>query len=175
MAAGQRLFFALWPDPAVRSDLDQLAQAAAARAAAKPTRVESLHLTLLFLGECTAPQTEALFGAVAESAVSAFDLSLDRLGCWTGNGIVWLAPRQPPQALLALQRRLRRVARAADCRLDRRPFAPHLTLARKAQRPFPEENCPPLVWRVQRFALVESVLGPAGAAYRELAGWPLTC
>lgn len=46
-----RLFFALWPSPAAAERLASAATDAAARLGGRPTRLETLHLTLAFLGE----------------------------------------------------------------------------------------------------------------------------
>jgi len=168
------MFFALWPTPAARKALDQLAQSAARRADAKATRAKTLHLTLVFLGDCEPDRAAALTEGAAGCTAPAFDLAFDRLGCWKNNGIVWLAPTVPPPSLLALERQLRQLALDQGVPVDRRPYSPHLTLARKARRAFVVEDSPPIAWRAERFCLVESELSPGGSRYREIASWPLS-
>ena len=46
-----RLFFALWPPLEVAEQLAGVARAVAQQFGGKPTRQETLHLTLAFLGE----------------------------------------------------------------------------------------------------------------------------
>ncbi len=172
--SSKRLFFALWPSPAARKALEGLAQSAARRADAKPTRADTLHLTLVFLGNCTADQAVALRDGAATCASPCFELVFDRLGCWKNNGIVWLAPSASPPALLALERQLRELAAGLKLPLDRRPYSPHLTLARKARKALVAEDSPPLAWQVERFCLIESELHSSGSRYREVASWRLS-
>ncbi|MBI3149674.1 MAG: RNA 2',3'-cyclic phosphodiesterase [Betaproteobacteria bacterium] len=169
----QRLFFALWSPAAVRERLGVLVQAAARRAEARPTRPETLHLTLVFLGNCRTDQVAALCAGAAACRVEPFMLAFDQLGCWKTKGIVWLAPQLPAPELLALEQRLRQLALGLGLELDRRPYAPHLTLARKARLPFPAQALEALRWPVEDFRLIESRLTPAGPTYHELARWPL--
>jgi len=44
------MFFALWPDDAVRAQLAHWSRELHAVCGGRPTRVENLHLTLAFLG-----------------------------------------------------------------------------------------------------------------------------
>jgi 2'-5' RNA ligase len=46
-----RAFFALWPDATVRAALAPLVRDIARKVHGRPTAVESIHLTLAFLGE----------------------------------------------------------------------------------------------------------------------------
>ena len=171
--AAQRMFFALWPSAEAREGILDIARRAARRADARLTRAETLHLTLVFLGQCSPAQVEGLLDGAANSATPSFPLCFDRLGCWKGNGIVWLAPSKPPVELRTLEANLRALAKTQGCSIDPRPYAPHLTLARKAQLAFAEETIAPLAWVAERFALVESVLTPRGSSYRDLASWRL--
>lgn len=172
--AGQRLFFALWPPAALRLALDDLAASAARRADARPSRAETLHLTLVFLGHCAPGQVARLQAGAAQIELPPFVIAFDQLGCWPGNGIVWLAPSSPPPELLALEAALRALAKAQGCRVERRPYVPHLTLARRAQTPFSAQTIAALSWRAERLSLVESMLTPRGPRYRDLASWPLS-
>ena len=57
---------------------------------------------------------------------------------------------------------------------DERPFAVHVTLARRIAAVVRRPLVPPLVWHVAAFALVASELDATGARYRVLSSWPLT-
>lgn len=171
---GQRLFFALWPPAELRVMLEDLAASASRRASARPNRAETLHLTLVFLGHCAPGQVARLQAGAARIELPPFVIAFDQLGCWPGNGIVWLAPSAPPPELLALEAALRALAKTQGCRVERRPYAPHLTLARRAQSAFSAETIVALSWRAERVSLVESMLTPRGPRYRDLASWPLS-
>jgi RNA 2',3'-cyclic 3'-phosphodiesterase len=53
--------------------------------------------------------------------------------------------------------------------LDERPFAPHLTLARKTGARLPPARIEPIAWDVREFALVRSRAG----RYQSVASWRL--
>jgi 2'-5' RNA ligase len=169
----ERLFFALWPTPQVRAELDALAHAAAARAEARVTRAETLHLTLVFIGACDPARHARLEADAAGCAGGSFDITFDRLGSWSRNGIVWLAPSAIPPELQEVQERLAAITRALGFKLDARPYSPHITLARKAQRFLPPEKVEPLRMRAQAFTLVRSELTREGPRYVSLKSWPL--
>jgi 2'-5' RNA ligase len=56
---------------------------------------------------------------------------------------------------------------------ESRPYQPHITLARKANRGLPVTDIEPIHWSVGDFCLAESVTDPQGARYRILRRWPL--
>ena len=62
-------------------------------------------------------------------------------------------------ALQSLHHGLAVVLADAGIALDERPFAPHVTLARKAARAEPPPMPAALEWRTNGFALVESLPG----------------
>ncbi|MGS8175600.1 2'-5' RNA ligase family protein, partial [Pseudomonas aeruginosa] len=89
------------------------------------------------------------------------------------NGILLLAPSQPPGALLRLRRALRSGLAELELPVETRPFSAHLTLARDAA---PLEDVPPpptFVWQVDHFSLFCSQNDAAGVRYRTLGRWAL--
>ncbi|HSH30231.1 MAG TPA: RNA 2',3'-cyclic phosphodiesterase [Thiohalobacter sp.] len=169
--ATQRLFFALWPDGGVRERLDAAA-AAVARDSGRRVPRGNLHLTLVFLGQTPAGRRDCMVQAAAAIRCPAFELRLDRCGHFRRTRIAWLGPAAPPPALVELHRQLNTAL--ADCggTPETRPFAPHVTLARKAGRCRTPAGFTPIDWAVRSFALVKS---PGdGSGYRVLATWPLT-
>jgi len=174
VAAGtQRVFFALWPDDAVR-----LALAGAARKMhrvlhGRRTRDESIHLTLAFLGEVDIEEFVRLKSFPAGLLPEAFHLRLDRWDCWPRNGIGWAGPSQKPRQLAALAHNLETWLRSEGFQLDRRPFTPHVTLVRDAQYAAMPEPLAPIEWAVEELALVHSQLLPRGAQHEVIARWPL--
>jgi 2'-5' RNA ligase len=117
--AGLRLFVALWPTPATR-----------AAAAAKRVPATDLHLTLAFIGAVPQQQRDAVIRAAGIPS-ARIELRLDRLEVWQGGTVV-LRPRSVPAAIVELQARLAASLQAGGVPVDARPFAPHLTLGRKA-------------------------------------------
>lgn len=83
----------------------------------------NLHLTLAFLGQVPSARLEALLDMAAAIEAAPFDLRLDRLLRWR-NGILLLAPSQPPGALLRLRRALRSGLAELELPVETRPFSP---------------------------------------------------
>jgi 2'-5' RNA ligase len=168
-----RLFFALWPDPALRRRL--AAHAALWRFAppARASRAEQLHLTLLFMDGVAPDALDALcaIGAAVAARTPRFALALDAARVWPGGGIAHLAPREPAAPLLALHAALRDAVSAAALPCDRRAFSAHVTLARRASAAAAPSAFAPLPWAATRLSLVQSRLGEG--RYQLLASWAL--
>ncbi|KPV40563.1 hypothetical protein AN478_05090 [Thiohalorhabdus denitrificans] len=169
----QRLFFALWPPADLQKELAEAARAALGGRRGRLVPAENLHVTLAFLGE-VGPEARRCAEEAADTLNGeAFPLTLDRLGYWARRGLLWAGPTRTPEALPALADELGRALEPCGVERDRRPFQVHITVARKAARMPGRQVIGPLEWRVDRFVLVASSLGPQGAAYTTLREWPL--
>lgn len=171
--ATQRLFFALWPDASTSDALATLARQVAAECGGRPTAPGSGHLTLAFLGDQPRRIARALSAAAARISAPSFDLVLDSVDCWRKNAIAWAGVQSAPLPLVELQQKVARALLVSGLQPEERPFAVHVTLARRITVAVKRPLAPPLVWRVTAFALVESELDAAGARYRVLSSWPL--
>jgi 2'-5' RNA ligase len=169
--ANLRLFFALWPDTTVRDALYALARKHQPECGGRVMRKETIHLTLLFLGE-TSPEKLPILLSVA-SAVHGknFDLVLEHFGIWQLNGIGYAAPVSAPDEITSLVERLRAHVAEAGFSFDPRNFVPHVTLLRNAKQLPKDRQIEPLLWQVREFALVRSVLDGEGARYEVLGRW----
>ena len=167
-----RVFFALWPDAGTAEALNALAGAAKGRFGGRAMRIDTLHLTLAFIGGVPRVRIPELLEIGAAVAPRAFDLRLDVLGEWARKHIVWAGPEQVPEPLAALAAELQSALVTAGFALEARPFVPHVTLLRNAtcatQRASLER---PVRWRADGFVLVESRLLPSGARYEVLGRW----
>lgn len=171
-APGRRVFFALWPDDALRREI--LARAPGrAEHGGRPVPAANLHLTLVFVGRADAARIRCLDTAARRVVFSPFSFQLLGLGSFPGPGILWLGEAEPEAPLAALAGQLSEIL-AKDCnhRPETRPYRPHVTLARRVRRPPPPTPVAPLTWRVRRFCLVESLDTHDGPRYRPLAGYP---
>lgn len=166
-----RLFFALWPDDAVRAALARWSLAIQRIAGGRVTRTESIHLTVAFLGAIEPARLEELKAVAASVAVSPFELVLDAAGCWKHNRIAWAGATAAPPALEALVSDLRAALAGAGFRFDPKPFVSHLTLVRKARPGFTLPALERVPWRVTGFVLVRSVMQTAGSVYRVESRW----
>lgn len=167
----RRLFFALWPDHAVRA---QLARAAAGIDCGdgRPVAVEKLHLTLLFIGGVDDGATARLCAALNTMSGRGFEFRLDASGWWRRSAVVWLAPTVIPPLLLGLVEQLRARAAAVDIPLQAGPYRPHVTVCRGARKR-PAVGDIDCRWPVDEFSLVESIPVAGGVRYAVLRRWPL--
>ena len=172
-AAARRLFFALWPDDALRREMGRLLGKAVGRDGGRPVPAENLHNTLKFLGSVTPEQLTCIRQVAEGVRAGPFTLSLDRLGHFPRPRVIWLGASQLPAALRELVQQLERGLAGCGFPTERRPYQAHVTLMRKARQPPREETCQPLSWQVADFVLVESQTLPSGAEYQVIGRWPL--
>ncbi|MDR0576609.1 MAG: RNA 2',3'-cyclic phosphodiesterase [Candidatus Accumulibacter sp.] len=164
-----RLFFALWPPRDLSCALAGSAAALARRFGGKPTREETIHMTLAFLDEVDAARLPAVADAGRRVEAAAFDLVVDRFGVWRHNSLLWAGCAEPADGLRLLAAKLRERLLAASIPFAETPrFVPHITLVRKARLLHGEVEMPapePLAWPCSSFALTHS--RPAANGRRE--------
>jgi RNA 2',3'-cyclic 3'-phosphodiesterase len=175
-----RVFFALWPDADAAARLHTIAQRWYGALGGRVMREDSLHVTLVFIGEVALHRLPDLRAVAGGIRLPGFRLAFDRSGCWRHNRIAYLGMRETPEALRSLQSELAAGLRAADFSIEARSFSPHITLLRKAncqeivvaatkENPATE----PVVWTVRDFVLVMSSVGANGSRYEQIGAWPL--
>lgn len=198
-----RAFIAVELPAPLRRDLRTLQQklaaaldAAGAAQTVRWTAVESIHLTLRFLGETDAAQAEALARGLEQIAAARapLDLALANVGCFPNfrrPNVVWAGVAGDVARLLHLQAPIEELARRAGFAPETRPFSPHLTLGRFRREASPAQlgragaaleavAATPAVraWSgalpVRQVALMESDLRPSGAVYTARGIFPLS-
>lgn len=170
--ATQRLFFALWPENALRQ---QLAQTALALLPGPPLRhvpAENLHCTL-FLGNVAPAQRLCLEDAAGLIRSRRFSLTLNRFGYFRRPQVAWVGCTSAPSPLLSLVAELSLAAAACGFPPDKRRYEPHLSIARHVRRDPGRPVVIPISWEVERFALMESVGDANGVHYLPLRFWQL--
>jgi 2'-5' RNA ligase len=165
----KRLFFALWPDARTGAALEAAAARARTWCGGRPPRPGHIHLTLAFLGRVEAARVAELERLAGTIGAARFTLSLDRLGYWKHNRILWAGCASAPAPLRDLAAALGDRLAAAGLGGERRSFAAHLTLLRDARSAPPPDAGLHLDWPVDEIRLVESRLEPGGAVYVPLA------
>jgi len=170
-----RVFYALWPDPSLQDALAGWGRVLQRELGGRLSRAQTIHLTLAFVGEVGIDRLPALCAIGEKANGAAFELAIDRVGCWPHNGIAWAGGTAAPQGLSNLVAALRRKLSVEGFPVEDRAFATHVTLLRKARCASLKWQPPePLVWAVRRLVLIRSVPGADGSTYGELAGWPLS-
>lgn len=166
----QRLFFALWPPPPVRVQLEQVGRVVVGK---KDRAVPgaNLHLTLAFLGSLDQASRQCMERAADTVRGERFALELSQVGHWSRPRILWLGPKETPPQLEQLVKDLVSVLQQCGYQAEQRRYQAHLTLARKASRPAKVTSIEAIRWNVDQFCLVESVTAQEGPIYRVLRYW----
>ncbi|WP_305906492.1 RNA 2',3'-cyclic phosphodiesterase [Methylomarinum sp. Ch1-1] len=167
----KRLFFALWPDEETRHKVVKLNRTIKNDRLRK-VKPDNVHITLVFLGSVNAEQERVIREEAGNIVAEPVQIQFDRLTLWRRPGILSLTCTEQPRSLLELVVGLTRIAVGCELDVDKRPYKAHVTLARKA-RSKPDIEMRPLLWRADRFALVESVSAEDGVHYQVLESWPL--
>lgn len=168
----RRLFFALWPDEAVRARL-RAAQAAMPPRGGRPVHDADVHVTLVFLGMVDAARQACAERVAAAVHAERFVLRIDQQGYWPKPRVAWCAPGATPEALRQLVRRLTRALAGCGFAPEGRPYRPHVTLFRHSRAVPTGPLAEPFDWPASELVLVESVPRGDGPRYRVLARWPL--
>nr|WP_269763889.1 RNA 2',3'-cyclic phosphodiesterase [Sulfuricella denitrificans] len=168
-----RLFFALWPSAAASAELVMAGQCLYGICGGRLTRMETIHLTLAFLGEVGPERIGDLLELAGEIRVPEFNIGLTRFGWWPHNRIVWAAPGETPVELVRLIDSLREKLLGAGFRFDTKSFVPHITLLRKADCRKNPLLAGAIEWRARDFVLVRSVSGESGSSYEVVGRWKL--
>lgn len=163
-----RLFLALWPDARLRGELQAHQAAWHWPPGAALTPPGKLHLTLQFLGQVP-PETAAALPRLPTVRAARFTAALNSTQTWRGGLAVLRPDEGEPAGLHALARALGAQISEMGLPVECRPFAPHITMARKATGARAPLEAPPILWTVRDYVLVASVQG----RYEVLARWAL--
>jgi 2'-5' RNA ligase len=167
-----RLFLALWPTPEFREQLVAGIPGWLGDQAAHAQRPHQWHTTLVFIGYVDPIVVETVEEVAGSVTCDPFVLAFDQLDHWRKAGIACLTASVTPAPLQQLVAELEAALDANGVDYDRRPYRPHLTLARKVPRLEQKGPIPPLEWQVEDFALMESISSPKGSRYEPLACYP---
>ena len=175
MAKDLRLFIACPLPAALAEDLRHMAAAFRGKLpGARFTQPQGWHITLAFLGGTPAAKIGDISGIIDRAAqgFSAVPCSLASPGTFgpLKNAILWCGLHgAEPLGLLCAS--LREQLRTAALPFDQKPFAPHITLARRADlrhvdlsSVLPSGN----QGMINQIVLYESKLAPGGAQYTPL-------
>jgi 2'-5' RNA ligase len=179
-----RLFVALDLPEELRRGIEAWGASALDDPALRRVPIEALHITLAFLGQRSAEEVELIAAAMRESAVAApsFELLDPVARPPRGRPRLFALPVRSPRAE-SLQADLReRLVSAGLYAPEKRPFWPHLTVARVrpegggSRRPKSlaeaPKNLPAALEKrsfCRRLTLYRSELQPSGAHYVPLA------
>lgn len=160
-----RLFYALWPDPALRAQLAALLTGVQGRLVPPA----NLHITLAFLGQQPVTRLPELLDIAARARLSPMTLVLDHFGYFRRHGVLWVGPREAPPTLLEGRAALVEMLNEAAVPFDANGrFKPHVTLARDAAAP-QATLLAPIEWKVEgKVELVSSTVVNKTVRYQVL-------
>ncbi|PLX51104.1 MAG: RNA 2',3'-cyclic phosphodiesterase [Desulfobulbaceae bacterium] len=136
---------------------------------------DQLHLTLRFIGDLDHELFAELYAGLEEVKAKPFPLHIKGLGTFPPRGkprVLWLGLKKS-DALIDLRKKVDSVLRRLEIPLEKKKFAPHITIARLGKTPAPRLGTylaannlfrqPP--FRVTSFHLYSSILKPEGAVH----------
>ncbi len=161
-----RLFFAIFPDPATAARIARQADdlRAAHQLGGRPLAPARFHITLHHLGDHAGVRRDivTMAGEAAEAMTTApFEVTFDRAASFHngGNNPFVLQGGEGLKALKAFQRDLgQAMARAGLGKWVDKSFTPHVTMLYD-RRLAAEQAVEPVRWMVGGFTLVHSLLG----------------
>lgn len=179
-AERHRLFFALFPGAAVRSEISRAAEHLKSEQRPRGSWIapERYHVTLHFLGESSELRPD-LLGHASKAAAKvrspAFEIAFDSAASFHSPTPPWVLRCPEPAA------GIRQLWRALDIALTGEgmrtesgaSFTPHITVLRDADKALAPCAIKPIVWPVRDFVLIHSQLGRE-RRYTELGRWPLS-
>lgn len=183
-----RTFFAVELTDELKAQVQETQHALSrARINLRWVRPENMHLTLLFVGDVTRQQGEALLSAMDEAVASAgpaFELTFAGLGAFPRleqASVLWAGVVAGEAPLQRLHAQVRELTERAACPCDTRDYTPHLTLGRaRDRRGLRLKLAQELIDRelgsmpVTRVALMRSELTPGGPEYTTMGTMRLT-
>lgn len=111
-------------------------------------------MTLHFIGSVPVDRLAQIRSAL-RVPFEPFTLTLDTPRQWPG-GLAVLCPSETPGALADLHERLGEVLHDLQLPVSPRQLVAHVTLGRRCDRMAVPPSCPPVVWRVDSYALIQS-------------------
>ncbi len=164
----RRLFFALWPSEKQRRQIDSAIDPYRASLAGKWTAHANWHVTLVFIGGFPVSDIPALQAAACKVRCPAIKLRFERLDYWARPKIMCLQADFVPNQLIGLVKSLESAAKSFGFKPEKRPYRPHMTIARKAGFFEPITLAQPFELHWSAFDLIESISTPSGVQYKPL-------
>jgi len=175
-----RLFFAVNVAPEIRERIAEVQKPLIATGAdVKWVEAGNVHVTLKFLGEVSEDRVPAIVAQASEAAGSArpFFVAFGGLGAFPSERaprVAWVGMTKGFQEMSALARELEARLEGLGFKREGRPFSAHVTLGRVrsfsgrdalARALQAGRECEIGEMAVEKFALMQSVLGRGGPQY----------
>ena len=169
----QRLFFALSPDDKSLESIVALQQQYNSKDG-KWTKRENLHATLYFLGNISENDLDCVLAKVRQIKHQPFSLCFDKTGIFKRSGILWLGAQENTEDILLLYKKLCFALLECHFELEKRPYTPHITLARKFKGKPDINPFEPICFPVHKISLLASIPIIGGVEYHIVENISLT-
>jgi len=169
--SGRRMFFALWPDPALSAVIER--QLRNMQPSGRWVPASKRHLTLHFLGNMSDSERDCMLAAATAIQVNGFSILFDHFRFVKRSSMLWLCSESTPPELVNLVDKLGNALATCGIAVETRRFTPHITLVRKCAKPRMMDSTPMPVWCVNGFSLVESIARQGGFHYEITRHWDL--
>jgi RNA 2',3'-cyclic 3'-phosphodiesterase len=137
----------------------------------------NMHLTLSFLGQVHEARRDVIEQALAAIHTPQMKLALDGFGTFDRAGVLY-ANVKPSPTLVALAERVIAAMEVCGFAREKRPYSPHVTLARTRDRlrlraTTADDPAFHQTFDATEFRLYQSLTLPGGAQYEVLRAFPL--
>jgi 2'-5' RNA ligase len=163
-----RLFFALWPEIDVATQLANVAAQIPVNDSGRLVSLKNYHLTMAFVGEVADARLETLRQIGQSLRAACGTVVLDSMEFWSEPRVVVAAARIVPPGLFSLWTQLQEALALPEAR-----FRAHVTLARKVAQAPVLQAMSPILWHPTRVALIRSDTGGKESAYTVVGTWSL--
>ena len=134
----------------------------------------NLHVTLHFIGNVYFEEMACLQEQARRVRSDHFRFEIDCPGSFRKPRVAWLGCREAPAELFELQLRLGRELQGCGFQPEKRPYHPHVTVARKIESPPGGGRFEPIRWDVNGFSLIEVQQRESGVQYHVVETYPLS-
>lgn len=155
----------------------------------KWVKVDNIHLTVVFMGQVSVAALASVQSAASRVCAEwgPFSAALSGMGVFGGRSsprVLWLGVQGETDRMARFRDRLQKALEPLGVRQEKRPFNPHLTLARFPKGSYDRRKLEALLQRhgeltsppclLETLTLFRSDLKPGGAVYTRLDRWRLT-
>jgi nicotinamide-nucleotide amidase len=170
--SNDRYFFALYPTLETAQKIQKQGHYFLDNVQCKPTPREKIHMTLVYLGQVMESVLQDSIQVANQLKGKEFQLIINEDGLWPHNKVRWLSIKDSPKELLNLVNELKKALTSIGFKPERRPFTPHITMARDC-RQMQGNIQEPIVWQVKDFCLVKSTSANP-SQYEIIQRWALS-
>jgi len=167
-----RYFFALWPNEKTAEALYERYSKKDFIKPAQRVALKNLHVTLCYLGRVTPDFLKAALAVGNEVPGSSFNIAFSSLLYWSESEVCCLGAKEIPDALSKLVTRITHYLVSVGFKPERKPYVPHITIARLCKASVPDNKIAPISWEASDFCLVKSTGGEA-SDYEIIQRWSL--